>query len=588
MGDEVEQIKERVSIADLVGEYVQLKPAGQNMKALCPFHSEKTPSFFVTPKRGTWHCFGSCSEGGDIFTFLQKAEGVDFPTALRLLAERAGVDLPTRGQDAQASSRRQRLLDLMQSTVSFYHEILMNQAAGKKAKEYMVERGVNEKTMQEFRIGYAPDRWDIVQQALARKGYTPEEIVAAGVAGRSERGSNYDRFRGRIIFPVEDSRGRVIALGGRIVPWLETGNEGKYINSPETALYEKHRTVYNLHRAKETLRKGTPCLVVEGYMDVVMLVQAGITNVVATSGTAFTSGHVAQLLRYTDTLHFAFDADAAGFSATVSATQAALQAGMNVATVVLPDGKDPADVAKKDAAEARTIMSATQPLMAVLLTQLKAASGSADKQKNLEALVPLIRLVKNPIQQGSMIEQTAAVLHIPEERVLELVQQAQAPDPLFAAITQSEEQPRALLLEYHVLGLILSSREVRQALFSYLDESAFLDAKAQQLYNSLQQLFHHTPSAMALATEALVDSLPQELQSLAAGLSAASEDRQAIANTGALQEGQTLVRTLRRRNLQEQLMRLQLEIAQHTDKERSAALERFRAVSQELAAIEHS
>jgi DNA primase len=223
VSEETEHIKERLNVADVVGEYVNLKQAGQSFKGLCPFHNEKTPSFIVSPHRGTWYCFGACGEGGDIFSFIQKIEGIDFPAALKMLAQRAGVEL--KGRDVQTSSRRQRLFDLLAAASAMYHEILMRQGAGQKAKAYLAKRGVEEKSMELFQLGYAPDSWDILQRWLQQKGYTDEEMMAAGLVGRSARGRLYSRFRGRIMFPITDTQGRVVAFGGRITPWHETGNE---------------------------------------------------------------------------------------------------------------------------------------------------------------------------------------------------------------------------------------------------------------------------------------------------------------------------------------------------------------------------
>jgi DNA primase len=409
MSLETEQIKERINIADVIGEHVKLKSAGQSMKGLCPFHGEKTPSFIVTPRKASWHCFG-CGEGGDVFSFVQKIEGIDFPTALKLLADRAGVTLPERRP--QVENHRQRLFDLLAATARFYHEILMNQKAGERAKQYVAERGITEKTMQEFMVGYGPHAWDTLSKWLQKKGFTTEEMVAAGVVGKADSGKLFDRFRGRIIFPVLDLQGRVVAFGGRIVPWHETGNEGKYVNSPETALYEKRRTVYNLSRAKKVLRGGQACVVVEGYMDVVMLVQAGIEHVVATSGTAFTQEHVDILKRFTNTLHFAFDGDGAGWKATIAATQSALASGMNVDTIVLPDEKDPADIAKENPEGVQEIFKQTKPLMEVLVDRIGVGS-TAQREQALDALIPLLRLVKNPIVQGGMVEQVAQLLKTP-------------------------------------------------------------------------------------------------------------------------------------------------------------------------------
>ena len=276
MAGETDLVKERLDLADVIGEYVPLKRTGAHFKGLCPFHQEKTPSFIVSPEKGIWHCFG-CGKGGDVFVFIQEIEGVAFPEALKQLAERAGVPIrrTSFAQGKESQSKKQRLFEVLGLAAKFYHAVLMQHEAGRRAQAYLAERGVREETMREFELGYAPMRWDTVQKFLQKKGFSVEEMIQAGLVGAGQGGKFYDRFRGRIMFPVTDVQGRIVAFGGRIVPWHATGEEGKYINSPETALYEKRKTVYNLSRAKAVLRGGGAGIVVEGYMDVVMLAQGG-------------------------------------------------------------------------------------------------------------------------------------------------------------------------------------------------------------------------------------------------------------------------------------------------------------------------
>lgn len=591
MSEETELIKERLNIADVVGEYAALKPAGQNLKALCPFHQEKTPSFIVSPGRGTWHCFGSCSEGGDIFTFIQKVEGVDFPAALKMLAERAGIQL--KASSPQTTSRRARLLDLLAGAGRLYHEVMMNQSAGSRAKQYLLKRGVTEKTMTEFQIGYAPDAWDFVQKWLKKKGFTEEEMVGTGLVGRSQRGQLFDRFRGRIMFPIADTQGRIIAFGGRIVPWLETGNEGKYVNSPETALYEKRRVVYNLSRAKKALRSGQPCIVVEGYMDVVMLVQAGMENVVATSGTALTDDHVAQLRRFTKTLHFAFDADAAGFKAGVAATGSALAAGMKVATVVLPPGKDPADLVLENPTQAQETMKVTEPLTRVLLRQLKEAGDATTQEAQLEALLPLLQQVKNPIQQGEMVQEVADTLHVPASRIQDLMRRLENSQPR-ARSTRVPEAVPALHLgensraERYVLGLLILQRDVRNDIFPHLSSECFLDPASLTLYNDMQRIAEKEPTFFAMSSDELVGHLQEEHITFAEGLRGLAEELLLTTSQSAATEGRALLRSLQRRVLKSKLSTLQQGLVGGEGVERDEALRQFQVLAQQLSTIDNS
>lgn len=567
MSRETEQIKERLNIADVVSEYVKLKQAGQSLKGLCPFHQEKTPSFIVTPRKGSWHCFG-CSDGGDLISFIQKIEGVEFPAALKLLADRAGVQLPD--YRPQVENRRQRLYDLLASAARFYHEILMNQNAGSRAKKYVQERGVTDTTMQEFTIGYAPHTWDTVLKWLKQKGYTDEEMVASGLVGAKEKGGTFDRFRGRIMFPILDTQGRIIAFGGRIVPWHETGNEGKYVNSPETALYEKRRTVYNLSRAKRHLKHTIPCIVVEGYMDVVMLVQAGVENVVATSGTALTSDHVALLTRFTNTLHLAFDGDAAGWKATITASNAALAGGMHVETIIFPNGIDPADLAKDQSSDLQHILANTRPLVDVLIERI--GIGSQDQREMaLDALVPLLRVVRNPIEQGAMVERVSRLLKIPDRHILDLLQRVDVAPHIGTLQTSGvpmPEDPQVVQkTECQLLGLLLMHPDMIVSEAKDVAPEWFLDPLCRQVYNEIQRT--HTSSHM----------IGDQHQSFIVALQARAEELMATSSFSPQEEIRMMVRALHKRYIRAKLHSL----AQEGSK---GALLEFQTELQKLAAID--
>src|SRR3989344_2872763 len=547
MSAETEQIKERLDIADIVGEHVKLKRAGASFKGLCPFHSEKTPSFIVTPARGSWHCFG-CGECGDVFTFVEKIEGMDFVGALKLLADRAGVRLPD--YKPQVENHRQRLFDVLDAARMFYHEILMNQKAGQKAKQYLLDRGVSEDTMKLFFIGYAPHTWGLAQAWLMKKGFTLQEMIAAGLVGKREGGKPFDRFRGRIMFPVDDLQGRTVAFGGMIVPWHETGNEGKYVNSPETALYEKRRVVYNLSRAKKVLRATKHCIVVEGYMDVVMMVQAGVENVVATSGTAFTSDHVETLKRFTDTLHFAFDGDAAGWKATIAATQSALASGVHVETILLQDGVDPADLAKESSEKLQEALGSTRPLVDVLIEKIGIGSPDQNEQ-TLAALVPLLRTVPNPIVQGVMVGQVARSLKVPESKVISLIEQ----QPKAASFIRPQDISRIdeplvedrSSFEQVALGMLLAYPELQDAYLPQLREELFLDETSCAVYNEIQRT-HGSQQA------------PQEqYASLCIALTARAEERMATSAFSPSEEMHVLVRLLEKQFLLRTLKALQMQ-----------------------------
>lgn len=579
MSDEAALIKERLDIAEVVGEYVTLKRTGGYFKGLCPFHQEKTSSFIVSPDKGMWHCFGACSEGGDVFSFIQKIEGIDFVAALKLLAPRAGVTLAARPAQRQAQGKREQLFELLEQTARFYQEILLNQSAGAQAREYLAGRGVQAETVREFRLGYAPMAWDALQLFLRRGGYGPREMIAAGVVGESAQHKIYDRFRGRVIFPITDRQGRVVAFGGRIAPWHETGQEGKYINSPETELYSKRNTVYNLARAKQHLRGNQPCVVVEGYMDVVLLDQIGVYHVVASSGTAFTAEHIAQLGRFTSTLHFAFDADRAGVKAAIAATASALAAGMRVATVLLPEGQDPADVARQDPEALTRLLAKPRSLIAVLLDRLRTTRDGHDKEEYVAALVPLIAGVANAVQQGEMIQEMAGLLALPEARIVQLLEQyrpayAQAPNFAKASLGESADKPAGMSAstldsaERYLLGLLYEHLAVRERLLSDVHEDLFNEAPARALYRALLQ-----------------GAVPPELASYAEGVRQLSAQHVAQAGLDPFTEATALLVRLRRARLKNRLHDLQAELLRGNDKQRTDALHEFQTVVAELSRL---
>ncbi len=584
MSEETELIKERLDIGDLVGEYVTLKQAGRHLKGLCPFHSEKTPSFVVSPDKGIYHCFG-CGEGGDIFAFLQRKEGIEFPAALEQLAERTGVTLPKRRSGAK--DPRARIFEILDLTAKLYHEILTNQSPGKRALKYLQERGVNAKTVGDFQLGYAPQQWDTAIKFLESKGYTEAELERSGLIGRSERGKLYDRFRGRIMFPIHDVQGRVIAFGGRIAPWTETGNEGKYINSPETSVYAKRRVVYNLNRAKQVLRKTEPCVVVEGYLDVVMLAQAGHKNVVASSGTAFTGDQVALLSRYTSTLHFAFDSDGAGVAAAEAATHEAIAAGMRVATVVFPLGQDPADVAKGDPKALATYLEQPVPLVNLLLDRLQ-GTDIGDRDQLLERLLPLIKRVTNVVHQGEMIQQVATTLHVPESVIVSQLATVAVTEVAPAASAQTgsflpENEGYRILL-----GLLVLEPAARQQIMKQVQPEDLPTGDAQALYEQLAIVAKKHKDFPHASADQLLTYVPDSFMPQAQALRLVAEEyveRLEEYRQGAKalkQEAERLWRGLQIVNLEQQLQVLQEQLGGASAKEQAALLSQFQETMESL------
>ena len=413
----VEEIKNRLDIVEVIGSYIKLQKAGANFRALCPFHSEKQPSFFVSPARQIWHCFGGCGVGGDIFKFVMMIEGVEFGDALRILAQRAGVQL--KKQDPKLNTERQRLYEVCELACCFFEKQLQGSSTGKEAEKYLLARGLTDQSLKKWRIGYSPDVWQGLSDFLFSRGYKQEEIQKAGLALTSERGSFYDRFRGRIIFPIFDLNSRVIGFGGRI---FKSEDTAKYLNTPSTLLYDKSRVLYGLDKAKIEIRKKNHCILVEGYLDLILVSQAGCQNVVATSGTALTSYQLQLLKRYSDNLSMAFDMDVAGDSATKRGIDLAQNQGFNIKTVIMPEGKDPADIVSKNPLDWQKLAEKAKSIIEFYFQTAFArlsAKAPEGKREISKIILPVIKRIPNKIERSHWVQELAKRLGVKEEVVEE-------------------------------------------------------------------------------------------------------------------------------------------------------------------------
>jgi len=413
----IEEIKNRLDIVQVIGSYIKLHKAGVNYRAVCPFHNEKKPSFFVNPARQIWHCFGSCGEGGDIFKFIMKIEGVEFGDALRILANRAGIEL--KRQDPKIKTERQRLFEITELTCCFFEKQLQSSSAGQKAKQYLLDRGVAEESVRKWRLGYAPEVWDSLSNFLIGKGYKTEEIQKAGLSLKSEKTSNnYDRFRGRIMFPIFNLSSQPIGFGGRTLKKEETA---KYINSPATLLYDKSQVLYGLNKAGVAIRKNNACILVEGYMDVIMASQAGFENVVATSGTALTPYQLRIIKRYSDNLYTAFDMDIAGDSATKRGINLAQSEDFNIKIITMPQGKDPADVVLEGSEIFKNLINNAKSIHDFYFESVFAKFDKnilEGKKEILKSLLPVIKRISNKIEKGVWIKNLAEMIEAKEEDIL--------------------------------------------------------------------------------------------------------------------------------------------------------------------------
>ncbi|GAB4581386.1 MAG: DNA primase [Anaerolineales bacterium] len=437
----IDEIKARIDIVELVSATVKLRRSGKGYTGFCPFHENKrTPAFAVFPESGTWRCFGQCNEGGDIFKFVMKKEGLDFSEALKYLADRAGVQLhtPTPREQEQAEEN-DRLRQLLEEAVTFYRHNLLNTPPGKEAHAYLLKRGLDEPTIEAWGLGYGPNAWDAVTNYFKARGYTEKELLEAGLVSPRESGGVYDRFRHRITFPIRDDRGRMAGFGARI---LNPDDIPKFLNSPQTALFDKGRLLYGLDKARKAIRAADQVVIVEGYLDVIALHQHGFANVVSPMGTALTEDQLRLLKRLTRRIILALDPDAAGDKATLRGLQIAretmdregeisfdargllrqearLQADIRVVT--LPEGFDPDDVVNRNPAEWATLIENAKPIVVHVMETLAAGRNLDDAKAKAEIaaqVLPLIEDVPNAVEREDYRQRLARLLKV-DERALQ-------------------------------------------------------------------------------------------------------------------------------------------------------------------------
>ncbi len=495
----IEEIKSRLDVVEVVQDYIKLQKAGVNYKAFCPFHSEKTPSFFVSPTRQIWHCFG-CGAGYNIFDFVMKIEGIEFGDALRILARKAGIEI--KKQDPKLKTERQRLYEICELASRFFEKQLEKSKIGKTVKKYLLKRKIKEESIKKWRLGYAPDTWQGLFNFLISKGYKREEIEKAGLIIKNEKGHFYDRFRKRIIFPIFDLNSQVIGFGGRIFQNQkkeikdEDEKIAKYINTPNTLLYNKSKILYGLDKAKFEIRKQNACILVEGYTDVIMSSQTDFKNVVAISGTALTPYQLAIIKRYSNNLIIAFDMDIAGDFATKRGIELAIEKNFNIKIVVLPKGKDPADIILNNALKWKKLLKNS---ISILDFYFKTAISNFDKEtvegkKEIsKILIPIIKKIPNKIEQSYWIQQLAKLLRIREEDIIEELKKikigsAKLTEGNFSFLPNSSQKSRIDKIEERLIVLIL-----RVPLFLNLinkENSVFFSPQTFQIISYLKKNFN--------------------------------------------------------------------------------------------------
>ncbi len=406
----IDDVKQKIDIIDIIGQHITLTKSGRTFRGLCPFHGEKHPSFYVYPEQQSWHCFG-CNTGGDVFSFIMKKQGIDFGEALRELAQKAGVVIPSKFEPGAESEERQKLYQINQAAALYFHSLL-NSPAGEKARSYVEKRGFTAKTIADFQLGYSLNSWEELKKYLAEKGYSEKEMLIAGLIIEPEEGKKtHDRFRNKLMFPIADARGRIIGFGGRALD----DSQPKYTNSPQTPIFDKSGNLYALNLAKEAIREQGLAVIVEGYMDVITAHQNGFSNVVASMGTSVTERQVNTLKRITKNITLALDADAAGEEAMLRGVEFENALGAEVKVAVLTKGKDPDDVIKEDPQAWPQLLAGALPVVDFTFNMV--ASGldlttAKDKSLARDKLLPIVKEIKDKVRQAHYLQKYARLVNV--------------------------------------------------------------------------------------------------------------------------------------------------------------------------------
>jgi DNA primase len=487
MSNEVEEIKDKLDIVDYVGRVVQLKKTGQNYKGLCPFHSEKTPSFIVSPDKQIYHCFG-CNEGGDIFSFIMKTDGMEFVEALKKLASDAGIIL-TKSHNPEKSDKREKLFDINEEACSFFEKNLKNDS-GKKAHHYFKKRKLTDKTIKEFRLGYAPGG-NILIKEMIDEGYDKKDLVNAGVA-KIKDGKLLAQFRNRVTFPIVNTGGRVVGFSARVL-----GDDlPKYINTPSTDIYDKSGILYGIYQAKETMRKQKHTIVVEGNMDVIASHQAGVKNVVASSGTALTERQLDILKKFSPNIKLAFDIDPAGDMATRRAIELAFHKGINVKIIEIPEGKDPADLTAKDPKKWIEAVKNATYVMDYLFEKLFTADTQKDilkKKKATREFVSFISKLEDPIEKDHYIKKLADKIHVSEGAIRKALERnVKNSIKIKPSLGDKDKEHQSIgdKTEQRLLGIALSDKKNCKFLFENVKLEDFKNEEMNKLYKKAKKHYN--------------------------------------------------------------------------------------------------
>lgn len=590
----VEKIKERLNIVEVIQGYIKLKKAGANYRAKCPFHSDSDPSFYVSPEKQIWHCFG-CDAGGDVFEFVKEIEGVEFREALRILANQAGVEL--KRVDPKVRSKKEKIFNILDKAADFYHQNLLN---NKKQLDYLSERGLNKKSIKEFKLGYAPDNWRELKSHLLDSGHKEEDIVDAGVAikpGQESKASScYDRFRARIIFPIASGAGQIVGFSGRIIPEKEKETKaGKYINTPSTLVYDKSKVLYGLNKAKVDIRKLNHVVLTEGNLDVVMSHQAGVKNTIATSGTSLTRSHLEVIKRYTPNIKLAFDFDQAGKEAVKRGVKEALRLGMNVKIITSSKAEDPAELIKKDAEKWIEACKNAQNYVGYFFKQTFEGFQADDvesKKRIAAEILPMIKAVQNSIERSHWLQKLSEQLGIDEsylEEALAKSESAAKNQNYSSASTpdsskKSRGRPanpttRKQLLEKELLALFLEFQEKLQDILDSIETSLLEESPRQEILKHLKA-----------ASSKKESEFPEEYKDQIKILKFRTEFMSFSKDEDIKKEVKSIIKELKRDRLRKNIKKLSSQIkrfeSQNKEEKLNQALKKHSKLTQKLNKLE--
>ncbi|HOZ56461.1 MAG TPA: DNA primase [bacterium] len=508
-----EEIKSRLDIVDIIRDYIPLKAAGVNFRARCPFHNEKTPSFMISPEKQIWHCFG-CGKGGDMLAFVMEIEGVDFAGALRILAPKAGIALTK--QDPKLTSEKNRILDILDLSRRYYHKVLLDSRVAANGLAYLQKRGLSDDTIEEWQIGYSPEDWDMTYKFLRSKGYNDKEIFLAGMSVKSQnRASYYDRFRGRIMFPIKDANGATVAFTARVSPEKEaTEKMGKYINSPQTLVYDKSKILFGLDKAKQAIKRHDAVIMVEGQMDVITAHQSGWQNVVASSGTALTTEQINLIKRLTSNIYLAFDMDQAGELAADRGIREAMAGEMGIKIIELPESKDPDECIKNNLPAWQKAVADAKPMMQYYFDKtlskfdVKKVEG---KQKIAKILLNQIIKLGSKVEQDYWLKQLANKLDVSENILRETLVASLKKTTKNYDAPSSENKPqikrisREEKLSELLVAILLRFGSLIEYTQNHIDSQALVGEDNVSLYKNL--LFYYNN---VINNENEVDSLSKK------------------------------------------------------------------------------